>query len=229
MKLTKQSSLLDYFILSHPAVFGVLAALLITSCQMSNIGKQCLPCVRIQNATLAECVDQLQRLTKEVTPDDVPVIIAVDHSPATITWKNISYSNTNEAHRLEARYNQELQEWLKFSNTNRISFAVNWISVFDALKLVADMNGGYACSNNGKLVIRYGAPKLLLRQYSHKGWYDVVHELRIPLGTQYNSEFILATSDQMVLISYVSLTDDLLVLGSDEQQSAFRKLMEDFK
>lgn len=210
-------------------VYGVLAALLLTSCQMSNIGKQCLPCVRIQNATLAECVDQLQRLTKEVTPEDVPVIIAVDHSPAIITWKNISSSNTNEAHGLEAQYIQELQGWLKMCETNRISFAVNWISLHDALKLVADMNGGYACSNIGKLVIRYGAPKLLLRQYAHKGWYELCNERRIPESAQYYSAFILATSNSKVLISYVPLTDDMLVLGTEEQQSEFRKLMADYK
>jgi hypothetical protein len=229
MKLLKQNSLLFNYILSYPGVFGVLAALLITSCQMSNIGKQCLPCVRIQNATLAECVDQLQRLTKEVTPADVQVIIAVDYSPATITWKNISPSNTNEAYRLEAQYNQELQGWLQMCETNRISFAVNWISLHDALKLVADMNGGYACSNNGKLVIRYGAPQLLLRQYAHKGWYDVLHERRIPESAQYYSAFILATCNSKVLISYVPLTDDMLVLGTEEQQGAFRKVIADFK
>lgn len=211
------------------AVFAFSAALLLTSCQMSNIGKQCLPCVRIQNATLAECVDQLQRLTKEVTPEDVPVIIAVDHSPAIITWKNISPSNTNEAHRLEARYNQQLQGWLKMCETNRISVAVNWISLHDALKLVADMNGGYACSNNGKLVVRYGATKLVLRQYAHKGWYDALHERRFPESAQYYSEFISSISNPKVLISYVPATDDMLVLGNDEQQSAFRKLMADFK
>jgi hypothetical protein len=31
------------------------------------------------------------------------------------------------------------------------------------------------------------------------------------------------------LISYVPSTDDMLVLGNDEQQRAFRKVMEDFK